>query len=115
MYFYSLNQENVISLWGLVNQAEPSLWSQTAVLNRNRLSTIMNSDNFKSSFLSALEDQEVVERYQRIFGPFLKSLLLLKSKPSDTFTALTQTISNLNSLMPSDAYMRRQTNQHWFR
>ena len=67
MYFYSLNQENVISLWGLVNQAEPSLWSQTAVLNRNRLSTIMNSDNFKAADDDAGKLQPV----------FLKRLYLL--------------------------------------
>ena len=122
--FYLLNQENVIFLceaWSIKqNHLNPmqlecywllissTLGSQTPMLTRNRLSSIMNPENFKSSFLAALEDQEVVERYKLIFEPLLKSLVLpLTNKLSDTVTALTQTISSLtNELAEKDSIVR---------
>ena len=68
----------------------------------------MNPEDFKSSFLAALEDQEVVERYKLIFEPLLKSLVLpLTNKVSDTVTALTQTINSLkNELAEKDSIIR---------
>ena len=78
------------------------------MLTRNRLSSIINPENFKSSFLAALEDQEVVERYKLIFEPLLLSLVLpLTNKVSDTVTVLTQTISSLkNELAEKDSIIR---------
>ena len=78
------------------------------MLTRNRLSSNMHPENFKSSFLAALEDQEVVERYKLIFEPLLKSLVLtMTNKLSDTVTALTQTFSRLkNELAEKDSIIR---------
>ena len=64
------------------------------MLTRGRLASTM--ENFKPSFLAALEDEEIVERYKLIFEPMFKTLMLpVTSKLTDTVAMLSQSITSL--------------------
>ena len=65
------------------------------MLTRGRLASTM--ENFKpSSFLAALENEEIVERYKLIFEPMFKTLMFpVNSKLTDTVAMLSQSITSL--------------------
>ena len=64
------------------------------MLTGGRLANTM--DNFKPSFLAALDDEEIVDRYKLIFEPILKTLMLpVTSKLTDTVVMLSQSITSL--------------------
>ena len=68
------------------------------MLTRGRLASTM--ENFKPSFLAALEDEEIVERYNIIFEPMFKTLMLpVTSKLTDTVAMLSQSITSLKKEM----------------
>ena len=68
------------------------------VLTRGKLSSISTMENFKSNYLVALEDPEIIQRYHLIFEPLFKSLVQpITDKLQATIDSMAQSISKLKN------------------
>ena len=66
------------------------------VLTRGKLSSISAMENFKSNYLVALEDPEIIQRYHLIFEPLFKSLIQpVTDKLQATIDSMAQSINTL--------------------
>ena len=67
------------------------------MLTRARLqSNIMELENFKSKYLEALEDPDIIDRYHLIFEPIFETLMLpVTKKLQATIDSMAQSISTL--------------------